>query len=238
LKADPPSHHVFISFSSKDQAKADSICTELEKAGMRCWISSRDVDPGTNYQASIVQAIQSARVMVLIFSQNTNLSQEVHKEMSLASSFGLVVVPLRIAEVKPSGALLYELATRQWIDAFVDWETAMARLVAKARLALSGGGEASPASVAGGVSARTEPSEIEPRVPLNEPQVSAARVQLSQDDLDSARKALAFYVGPIAELLVRKTSAKASSIGDFHDRLAAHIQSADGQKAFRQRLRG
>ena len=50
-------HDVFISYSSKDKAIADAICATMEQAGVRCWIAPRDILPGMNWGASIVQAL-------------------------------------------------------------------------------------------------------------------------------------------------------------------------------------
>jgi len=67
-------------------------------------------------------------VMVLVFTQYANTSPEINKEIALASQHQLVVIPVRIEDVVPSDALAYELATRQWIDLFRDWERALDRL--------------------------------------------------------------------------------------------------------------
>ncbi len=47
---------VFITYSSKDQKVARTICTALENRGLACWISFRNVQPGQNYQEQIVVA--------------------------------------------------------------------------------------------------------------------------------------------------------------------------------------
>ena len=52
--------HIFICFSSKDEAIACEVVESLEFKGLKCWISSRDVPPGQNYQETIVQAIEGA----------------------------------------------------------------------------------------------------------------------------------------------------------------------------------
>jgi hypothetical protein len=39
-------HDVFISCSSKYKSIADAICTNVETAGVRCWIAPRDIAPG------------------------------------------------------------------------------------------------------------------------------------------------------------------------------------------------
>jgi hypothetical protein len=122
---------VFISYSSRDQEVAETICAELEGRNLRCWIAVRDVDPGDNFQEAIVRAIRAAKVMVLIFSKNANNSDEIKNELALASKNQLVVIPVRIEDVMPNDALSYALATRQWVDVFRDWKTAIDRLAAR-----------------------------------------------------------------------------------------------------------
>ena len=120
---------IFITYSSKDQKVARTICTALENRGLICWISSRNVRAGQNYQEQIVKAIRGARIMVLVFTTNANNSNEIKKELALASQNNLVVIPVRIEDVAPNEAFAYEFATRQWIDLFEDWEKSMAELV-------------------------------------------------------------------------------------------------------------
>jgi TIR domain-containing protein len=120
---------IFITYSSKDQAVARTICTALENRGLACWISSRNVRPGQNYQEQIVKAIRTAKIMVLVFTANANNSNEIKKELALASQNNLVVIPVRIEDVVPNEAFAYEFATRQWIDLFHDWENSIGHLV-------------------------------------------------------------------------------------------------------------
>ena len=68
---------VFLSYSSKDHKTALAICAALEARGHPCWMSTRDVKPGENYQGAIVRAIRDAGVMVMIFSINANNSDEI-----------------------------------------------------------------------------------------------------------------------------------------------------------------
>ena len=135
---------IFISFASKDRKVAESICNALERRGLKCWISCRDVMPGENFQESIVRAIRSAKLMVLVFSANANNSDEIKKELVLAGRSKLIVVPLRVEDVAPGDAFAYEFATRQWIDLFDDWERALEQLSSQVASALASH-EASPA---------------------------------------------------------------------------------------------
>jgi hypothetical protein len=124
---------IFLSYSSKDHAIAETICNALENRGLTCWMSSRDIGPGENFQVSILRAIRSAGMMLLVFSGNSNNSDEVKKEIALAGQHKLLVVPVRVEDVVPEEAFQYELATRQWIDLFENWEQAIERLAAQIR---------------------------------------------------------------------------------------------------------
>jgi hypothetical protein len=128
---------IFISYSSIDQSIAETICKALETRGCRCWISSRDIRPGHNFQESIVEAIRSAKVMLLVFTSNANNSDEIKKELVLAGQHHLTVIPVRVEDVMPSGAFAYEFATRQWVDLFKDWEGEIKRLALQIKSVLA-----------------------------------------------------------------------------------------------------
>ncbi|HYM26746.1 MAG TPA: toll/interleukin-1 receptor domain-containing protein, partial [Steroidobacteraceae bacterium] len=59
---------VFVSYSQPDRAPALGLVTHLEAQGLECWVAPRDVAPGSDWAAQIVEAIAAARVMVLVFS--------------------------------------------------------------------------------------------------------------------------------------------------------------------------
>src|SRR5579872_6022302 len=110
--------HLFICFSSKDEMVAQQVVEFLEARGLHCWISSRDVLPGQNYQEAIVEAIERANGIVFLFSEWSSKSGEIRKELSIGGSINVPVFPVRLSQIAPAGALRYELATRQWIDLF------------------------------------------------------------------------------------------------------------------------
>jgi phage FluMu protein Com len=85
-----PNHEVFISYSNKDKSIADAVCSALETQHIRCWIAPRDIAPGTTWGGSIIQAIEDARIMVLIYSGSANLSSQVIREVERAVAKGLV----------------------------------------------------------------------------------------------------------------------------------------------------
>jgi tetratricopeptide (TPR) repeat protein len=128
-KDDRQHRPVFVSYATADRKEAQSVCKGIERRGTKCWISSRDVAPGENYQEAIVRSIRNSRAIVLVFSDAANNSEEIKKELSLASRYRLPVMALRIEDVEPSDAFAYELSTRQWIDAFQSWDKSIDTLV-------------------------------------------------------------------------------------------------------------
>jgi len=110
-------HDVFISFSTADKLTADAVCHGLEAAGIRCWISSRDIPPGMDFGEAITLGIEGCRIMVLIFSAQANASKYVIKEVTLAVGEELTIIPFRIENVPASGALKYHLSNPNWLDA-------------------------------------------------------------------------------------------------------------------------
>jgi tetratricopeptide (TPR) repeat protein len=126
-----PSRRIFISYATADRKQAVNLCDALERRGVDCWISARDVAPGENYQEAIVRALRGADAVVLVFSGAANDSEEIKKELSLASRYRTPVVALRIRDVEPTDAFAYELSTRQWIDAFNGWGKAIDSLASR-----------------------------------------------------------------------------------------------------------
>ena len=110
-------HDVFISHSSKDKLIADGICANLEAAGVRCWIAPRDIVPGEDWPTAILTAISKSRIMVLVFSDNSNNSEDVGREIALAANNNLVIIPFKIEDVEPEPVKKYYLATTNWLEA-------------------------------------------------------------------------------------------------------------------------
>ena len=112
-------HDVFICYSARDKTTADAVCAILESEGVRCWIAPRDILPGSDWGESIIDAINAAQAMVLIFSANANAAQsQIKREVERAVNKGIPVVPFRIEDVVPTKSLEYFLSTPHWLDAF------------------------------------------------------------------------------------------------------------------------
>ena len=117
------SHDVFVSYSSRDNAVADAVVASLEQNGIRCWYAPRDVKPSEDWGRANNSAIETSRIMLVIFSANSNRSQRVLDELNVAISEELTILPFRIENLEPDGALRLHLTSRHWLDAYdPSWE--------------------------------------------------------------------------------------------------------------------
>src|SRR5206468_491173 len=83
-----------------------------------CWVAPRDVVPGADWGESIINAIESSRIMILIFSKNANESSQIKREVERAVNKEVYIIPFRIDDVAPAKKLEYFISTSQWMDAF------------------------------------------------------------------------------------------------------------------------
>jgi|ERR1035437_2005104 hypothetical protein len=110
-------YDIFISYASEDKKLAFAICHYLEEYQLRCWIAPRDIPKGALYQESIVGAIKSSKIMVVVFTEYANISPFVPKEVERAVSNQIPVLPFRTKDILPSEALELFLSSVNWLDA-------------------------------------------------------------------------------------------------------------------------
>jgi adenylate cyclase len=144
-------HDVFLSYSAGDKDTALAVLGGLEKQGIRCWIAPRDIPAGSEYGEQIVEAVKACRVFVVVFSAGANSSPHVRREVERAVSLDRTIVPFRIENVEPTGAMEYCLGGTHWLDAFTrPVEPHVASLVSTLRRMLgvpagaAGAGESTP----------------------------------------------------------------------------------------------
>jgi hypothetical protein len=80
-------------------------------------IAPRDVTPGKNYGAAIIDAISECEFFVLILSSRSNDSQQVVGKVERAASTQSVLIPLRVESVQPSKDLQFYVSSAHWLDA-------------------------------------------------------------------------------------------------------------------------
>jgi hypothetical protein len=111
------SHDVLISYSTTDKTVAEAICARLEAESVRCWIAPRDITPGKEWGEAIMEAIAESKVIVLIFSADSNHSPQVKREITAAVNHNKLLVPFRIDGTLPDKTMRYLLNVSHWLDA-------------------------------------------------------------------------------------------------------------------------
>jgi len=143
--------HVFISHASQDAATASSLCAALESAGVACWIAPRDVRPGEAYAAAIVNAINSARMLLLILGKEAVASPHVLREVERASSKRRPILAVRMDDTELPPELEYFLSVNHWLDGHgAPLEQLIPRVVAAVRNPGSAPQRGAAPSTAGG----------------------------------------------------------------------------------------
>lgn len=107
----------FVSYASADKAVADRVCAALENAGVSCWIAPRNIAPGRDFPAAIVEAVNSARVLVLILTEHAAASPHILSEVGHAFNGKKRIIPFRLSPQALPEDLEYFLSTTQWLDA-------------------------------------------------------------------------------------------------------------------------
>lgn len=133
-----PDTFVFISHASKDSEFVRKLVTDIEKRNIPCWLSSRDIEPGADYQHAIVTAMSACAAMLVVFSSNANVSKEIAKELAVASARSKPIFPVRIEDIMPTGTLEYQMSNAQFIDLFHNYADSLDRLCLALGRQLSG----------------------------------------------------------------------------------------------------
>lgn len=111
-------YDVFISYSSHDQRIVEQLCTYLEQNNISCFVAYRDIPTSTVWARAIVEAIEQSRMMLVVFSEHFNNSDQVDREIELASEERKPILTLRISNEAFKGAKKFYLKNINWIDAF------------------------------------------------------------------------------------------------------------------------
>ncbi|MFY9487497.1 MAG: ROK family protein [Solirubrobacterales bacterium] len=110
---------VFISYASEDKEAGNLLCGRLEAAGIDCWIAPRNVHAGQRYAEAIIEAIESCRVFLILFSANATASPHVRNEIEEAAGHDKAIVLVRIDDADPRAnrQVSLFLGSHQWFDA-------------------------------------------------------------------------------------------------------------------------
>jgi hypothetical protein len=109
---------IFISHASLNFRLADEIRSLLEGHDIPCWIAPRDIPAGSSYSEQITLAIKNATALVLVLTDEANISRAVANELEMAFRYQKVIIPVRLRQVQPADSIAFFVNNAQWVDAF------------------------------------------------------------------------------------------------------------------------
>ena len=118
---------IFISYRRADEVWARLLHAQLRAEGVESWYDAH-IAPGEDWRIATAKALEASRIFVLLFSSNAAESSDIAKELAAATLEKKLIIPVRLENIAPKGAFLYELASRNWVNAFENTETKLAEL--------------------------------------------------------------------------------------------------------------
>ena len=109
---------VFVSYSRQDNDKVQALTGSLRAAGVRLWMDVRNIDGAAMWGEEIVNAVAKSKVLLLLVSKTAVASQNVLKEVLLASERKCHILPVDLEPTEIPGSLKYALAGIQHIEFF------------------------------------------------------------------------------------------------------------------------
>lgn len=123
-------HHVFLSYSRKDEQTMRRITDHLRGNGLRVWVDEDDLALGTkSWRRTVQKAIEEAGCLAVLLSPDSKESDWVEAELDYAETHGKTIYPILVRGDKASSAPFgYTLA--QWIDLVSkEYDTELQRLI-------------------------------------------------------------------------------------------------------------
>ena len=116
------SAEVFISYAAKDRERVLGLVERLRKAGVTVWIDQAGIDVSTMWSQEIVSAIKGCKVMLLSISPHSTGSENVVKELALASERKKPIIPVHLEAAEIPETMEYQLAGIQRVEYFMENE--------------------------------------------------------------------------------------------------------------------
>ena len=110
-------HDVIISHSTAGNLTAYAICCELESIGIRCWILPRDLSIGVPWDQSMVHAVASCRIMIVVLADYASRSDRIERQLEHAFNNEVIVIPFRIESNSADSGPPLSPDPVHWLDA-------------------------------------------------------------------------------------------------------------------------
>ncbi|MBF0537546.1 MAG: DUF1566 domain-containing protein [Nitrospirae bacterium] len=113
-------YDVFISYDSRDLTFADKLVSSLKSRGIERWLDREKIVAGEEFDEEIFKAITGnpKLCMVVVLSEKTLQSKYVKRELILADTKNLHIIPVLIEDIELTGVFAIRLAGKHNIEAF------------------------------------------------------------------------------------------------------------------------
>ena len=112
------SAEVFVSYSRDDAGRVLEVAGKLRAAGVSLWIDQGGIDAASQWSEQIVNALEGAKVLLLMVTESAVHSHNVAKEVVLVSERKGHILPVFLEPTVIPPALKYQLAGIQHVEYF------------------------------------------------------------------------------------------------------------------------
>jgi adenylate cyclase len=110
------SAEVFVSYSRDDESRVFDLAAKLRAAGVSLWIDQGGLDGASRWSEQIVNALECAKVLLLMVTKSAVHSDNVAKEVVLVSERKGYILPVYLEPTLIPPTLKYQLAGIQHIE--------------------------------------------------------------------------------------------------------------------------
>lgn len=109
-------NNIFISYSRHDEKIVHQIVSMLQRDGFSIWIDKTGIESGDAFKRVIVNAIESAEVVLFFSSEGSNSSKWTTKEVGVALYENKPIIPIKLDNSKYNSEIKFDLINLDYVD--------------------------------------------------------------------------------------------------------------------------
>jgi len=109
---------VFVSYARSDKERVLELAGKLRAAGVSLWLDTSGLDAAALWGEQIVNALESAKVLLLMVTESAVESKNVAREVMLVSERNGNILPVHLEPTPIPPSLKYQLAGIQHVESF------------------------------------------------------------------------------------------------------------------------